>query len=119
MEYNKRKEYFIFTFIFWGIGFLLFGGMGAVNRELLNIPWNVFLVFMIYGLAGGLLLGGLASGIILFTHFWKRQKLGMKVILCIFFFITFMLICIIGILSFLPYEIYNVIMMKKQKQLKL
>lgn len=45
MDLKKRKEYFIFTSIFWGIGFILYGGMAAAGKELLDIPLNTFLVF--------------------------------------------------------------------------
>lgn len=33
MEHEKRKEYFIFTSIFWWIGFILFGVMMMVNKR--------------------------------------------------------------------------------------
>lgn len=115
MEQEKRKEYFIFTSIFWWMGFILFGVMMLVNKEVLNIPLNSFTTFLSYGLGGGLLLGGLTSGIILFARFFKRQKLFVKIMLCIFFPFTFAVTCHIGILSFLPYGIYNFIVMKKNK----
>ena len=112
MELEKRKEYLIFTITFFCIGVVLFGGLAAAERELLGIQWNIILVILVYGFGGGLLLGGLASGILLFSNFIKRQKLFWKIILCIFFPITFLLICQIGILSFIPYEIYNFICIK-------
>lgn len=118
MDLKKRKEYFIFTSIFWGIGFILYGGMAAAGKELLDIPLNTFLVFLLYGLGGSLLLGGLASGILLFSNFFKRQKLSVKIILCVFFPVTFLIICQIGILSLIPYGIYNFVIMKKDKETK-
>ncbi|MDE6674881.1 MAG: hypothetical protein K2K19_08755 [Acetatifactor sp.] len=115
MELEKRKGYLIFTAISFLGGFVLYGGIAAANKELLNIPWNVILVLMVYGLGGGLLLGGLVSGIILFSRFFKHQKLFVKIILCIFFPITFMFICLVGILSLIPYEIYNFMCIEKNK----
>lgn len=112
MELKKRKEYLIFTFTFFCTGFVLYGGLAAAGREMLGIPWNIILVILVYGLGGGYMLGGLASGIILFLNFIKRQELFFRIILCIFFPITFMIICLIGILSLIPYEIYNVICLK-------
>lgn len=116
MELKKRKEYLIFTFTFFCTGFVLYGGLAAAGRELLGIQWNIILVILVYGLGGGYLLGGLASGIILFSSFIKCQKLFFKIILCIFFPITFLLICNIGILSFIPYEIYNFICIKRKTE---
>ena len=80
---------------------------------MLGITLHIFGALLIYGLGGGGLIGGLISGIFLFSNFVKRQKLFIKIIICIFFPITFMFICLIGILSFIPYEIYNLIAMKK------
>ena len=115
MEQGKRKEYFIFTSIFWWMGFILFGVMMMVNIEVLDIPLSTFTVFLLYGLEGGLLLGGLVSGMILFVRFFKRQKLVVRVMLCLFFPVTFAVVCHIGILLFLPYGIYNFVAMKKNK----
>ncbi len=113
MEMEKRKKYALFTSVFWVVGFLIYGEMAAANRELLHIPWNTATVFLIYGLVGGLLLGGLVSGILFFTRLFQRQKTVTKILLCICFPITFMLSCLIGILSLIPYGIYNIIMIKK------
>lgn len=115
MELKKRKEYLILTNIFWWLGFLIFGGIAASSKQLLHIPYNTFMVFLLYGIEGGLLLGGLASGIIFFFDFIKRQKLYIKIILSVFFPITFVFVCYFGILSLIPYEIYNFIVMKKIK----
>ena len=109
MELKKRKEYMLFTLVFFCIGFVLYGGISIFGRELLGIQWNMILTVLIYGLCGGLLFGGLVSGIILFSYFFKCQKIFVKIMLCIFFPITFLLICLLGILSFIPYEIYNLI----------
>ena len=115
MELEKRKGYLVFTIVFFLGGFVLYGGIAAASKELLDIPWNVILIILVYGLGGGLLLGGLVSGIILFSRFFKRQKLFVKIILCIFFPITIMFICLGGILSLIPYEIYNLMCIKKNK----
>ncbi|MCM1263108.1 MAG: hypothetical protein NC313_10345 [Butyrivibrio sp.] len=114
MELEKRKEYLLFTLIFCCIGFVLYGGMAAAGRESLNIPWNTALTILIYGFSGAVLLGGLVSGIILFANFFKRQQLFFKIIMCIFFPITMSLICVLGILSLIPYEIYNFLCMRKE-----
>lgn len=114
MNQEKRKEYLIYTLTFWCIGFVLYGGLAVAGRELLNIHWNIIFVVLVYGFGGGLLLGGLFSGIILFIRFIKNQKVSFKILLCIFFPITIILICQIGILSFIPYEIYNFICLKRK-----
>ena len=113
MGVEKRKKYALFTSIFGVIGFIIYGGMAAAYRELLHIPWNVVSVILIYGLGGVLLLGGLVSSIMLFSDFFQHRKSGTKILLCIFFPLTFMLICLIGSLSLIPYGIYNLIMIKR------
>lgn len=115
MGREKRKEYFIFTNIFWWIGFGVYGGLAVINKDLLKIPLNIFWIVLISGLAGGLLLGGVVSGIILFSRFFKRQVLLVKIILCIFFPFTIMCIFYVGIFLFFPYGIYNFITLKKDK----
>ncbi len=62
------------------MGFILFGVMILVHKEVLNIPLNTFTVLLSYGLGGGLLLGGLVSGIILYVSF-SRLHLRLPVIL--------------------------------------
>lgn len=116
MNFKKRKEYFVLTILCFGIGFILFGMMAVSNKELLGITFNACLTLLIYGFGGGMLVGGLLSGIILFSNFIKSKKIFFKIIICIFFPITLTLICYIGILSFLPYEIYNFIVMKKMSK---
>lgn len=113
---EKRKEYLLFTLIFCCIGFVLYGGLAAAGKELelLNIPMNTILAILVFGLQGAALLGGLVSGIILFANFFKRQKLFTKIIMCIFFPITFLIICALGILSFIPYEIYNFTCLRRE-----
>lgn len=45
MEIEKRKEYFIFTNIFWWIGFIIYGGLAIAGKDLLKIPLNIFSFF--------------------------------------------------------------------------
>lgn len=116
MEIEKRKEYFIFTNIFWWIGFIIYGGLAIAGKDLLNIPLNIIGLVLISSITGGLLLGGIVSGIILFSRFFKNQALFVKIILCIFFPFTIMCIFYVGIFSFFPYGIYNFISWKKEKR---
>lgn len=116
MDFQKRKEYFVLTIVCFGMGFIIFGMMAVSNKELLGITFNTCLVLLLYGFGGGVLVGGLISGIILFSNFVKNKKLFFKIIICILFPLTLILICYVGILSFLPYEIYNFIVMKKMSK---
>lgn len=115
MDFKKRKEYLILTIVSFGMGFVIFGGLIVANKELLGITLHIFVALLIYGLGGGLLIGGLISGIFLFSNFIKNQKLFFKVVMCVLFPITFMIICLVGILSFIPYEIYNLFVIKNIK----
>lgn len=113
MDGEKRKEYFLLTLTSFLSGFLIFGILAVCGREYLKVPFNSLLTFLIYGLLGGLLFGGMISGILLFGRIIKRQKLFVKVIACVFFPLTLELICQGGILFFVPYGIYNYISMRK------
>lgn len=115
MDLKKRKEYLILTIVSFGMGFVIFGGLIVANKELLGITLHIFVALLIYGLGGGLLIGGLISGIFLFSNFIKNQKLFFKVVMCVLFPITFMIVCLVGILSFIPYEIYNLFVIKNIK----
>ena len=120
MDLKKRKNYYIFTNIFWWAGFILYGGMAVIGKESLGIPWNTFLILLVYGLGGGLLLGGLVSGILLFGGFFKRQSLFLKVVLCVFSPITVIIFWEAGIFSLVPYGIYNFFILRKiQKNQKI
>lgn len=109
----KRKEYLILTLSSFGVGFLIFGILAACSKKYLEIPFNDFLAFLIYGLLGGLLIGGLISGIMLFTNIIKRQKLFIKILACVLFPITLMAISYGGILSFIPYGLYNFVVLNR------
>lgn len=113
MDIKKRKKYFILTTVSFAMGFLIFGMMAVGGKELLGIPFNAWLALLIYGFGGGLLIGGLMSGIMLFANFIRKRKLAFKIIACVLFPLTLMLIGYVGILSFLPYAIYNFVVMRK------
>lgn len=115
----KRKNYLIITLVSFGVGFFLYGILAACNREYLEIPLNGFVTFLIYGFLGGLLIGGLISGIILFANIIKGQKRFIKILSRVLFPITFMVICQGGILTFIPYGIYNFVALKKRRHREL
>lgn len=110
----KRKEYFIFTSIFWWIGVVLYGGLAVAGKDILEIPLNFFWVILISGIGGGLLLGGLVSGIILFSRFFKRRTMSVKILLCVLFPFTIICIAYVGIFLFFPYGIYNFVVWRKE-----
>ncbi len=108
-----RKEYLILTSVSFWFWFFTYGTLGAYNREYLKLPFNGYVAFLIYGFGGGLLIGGLISGIILFANIIKRQKLFIKILACVLFPLTLVLIFQGGIWSFIPYGIYNLVALKK------
>ena len=109
----KRKNYLIITLVSFGVGFFLYGILAACVRKYTEIPYNGFVTFLIYGFGGGLLIGGVISGIILFANIIKGQKLFIKILACVLFPITMIVICQGGILTFIPYGIYNFVALKK------
>ncbi|MDE6686147.1 MAG: hypothetical protein K2K17_02390 [Lachnospiraceae bacterium] len=111
----KRMEYLILTSVSFCFYFFVYGTLGACNREYLELPFNGYVAFLIYGFGGGLLIGGIISGMILFANIIKRQKLFIKILACVLFPITLMLIFSGGIFSFIPYGIYNFIVMNRNQ----
>lgn len=76
MEREKRKKYFIITNIFWWIGFVLYGGLAVAGKALLEIPINGVLLVLINSMMGGLLIGGLSCGFILFFTFFYESGIS-------------------------------------------
>lgn len=110
-----RKEYLILTSVTFGVDFFLFGILAACSSEYIKFPFNGFVTFLIYGFMGGLLFSGVTSGFILFTNIIKRQKLFIKILACVLFPLTLALIFQGGILTLIPYGIYNLVVMNRNQ----
>ena len=114
----NRREYTIIISSAFIMGFIIYGIMATVTKEELNVPLPHFVFFLKSGLMGGLLIGGIISGILLFTSFLKKKSTGFKVLCVVFFPLTFACICYVGILGGIPYYIYNIKMQNKRNKVE-
>ncbi len=100
---KQRKNYLIIVSVFMLIGLVLFGSLAIYAQ---------FTYVFAYSLLGGLMMGGTASGSILFGRYIKQQKSAVLIVLCcIFFPIALMVIIIIGMVLLIPYYISNIIVL--------
>ncbi len=76
--------------------------------------------FLLFGCLGGFGFSAIVSTIILSVGFFKKLELKFKIIASLFWPITFAVCLYVGILSYIPYQVYNIVwlisMAKKEKQ---
>ena len=116
---NKRKNYLLYTSIAFSIGSIIYGILGFIAHDFLDYPFNPTIGFLLYGFMGGLLIGGLLSGILLFTRIIKTQRQTLKILSIALFPITFFVIALGGIITFVPYWVYNLFQLRKEKVKKI
>lgn len=72
---------------------------------------------LLIAFVGGLLPGGIVSGIILASGFFSKKSAAFRTAAAFFWIITLPCIMYVGIASFLPYGIYNLVkIIKEPKQ---
>lgn len=105
---KQRRFYLVFVSIFILLGMLLYGLLAAYAQ----FP-NVFL----YTLLGGIFLGGIASGSILFGRYIRRKKsVALITLSCVLFPVTMMIIIMIGLYFLVPHYINNMIILVQKKK---
>ncbi len=104
---KQRRFYFIAVSIFILLGMVLYGGLAIFAR---------FPYAFLYILLGGIFLGGIVSGIILFSRYMRQHKPRVLTILCcVFFPVTLLIIVNIGVALLVPYYISNLIIYIRTK----
>ena len=111
MNRKKRIEYLIITLLLFVSGFLIYGLLGMMQP----IDGNKLESFLSFGILGGWLPSMVVSIIILATRFFSKKSFKFKVIASILWPITFCLIGWAGILTYIPYQIYNIVKIIKDK----
>lgn len=112
----KRKEYFYTTLALFVVSFLIYGCLSIFLEA--TLFYNVWTRFLFFGCVAGYGFSSLLSGIILFSRYIALKSLTFKTICCCFFPITAAIIVYTGVFSFIPYEIYNVCMLIKERHAK-
>ena len=106
MTKQGRIEYLVCTLCVWVSGFVIYGLLGSIQPIFNGSGWISFLVI---GLGGGLFLGSIASAIILAAVFFRKQGISLKIIAALLWPLTMAVCMYVGIFTYLPYQIYNVI----------
>jgi len=83
--------------------------------EQLPTPLRQLVILTIYGLGGGWFITGMVGGFWLGLRFIMKQNKTVVILACVFFMITWVVIMYVGIFVTIPYAIYNVIKIRKEK----
>ena len=105
MDKRKRIEYLITTMCVLLTGFFIYGPLGSINMSGYD-KWKSFLMF---GLLGGFGFSAVVSTLILATCFFSKRKLVFKIVAAIFWPITFGCAAYVGMIIYVPYQIYNIV----------
>lgn len=118
MTKQNRIEYSVCTLSIVVTGFLIYGLLGCIE-PLINE--SKLQSFLFSGCLGGFGFSAVVSTIILSVGFFKKRGLKFKVVASVLWPITFATCVYVGILSYIPYQIFNIVkiisMSKEEKQL--
>ena len=106
MTKKKRIEYLVCTLSVVITGFIIYGFLGS---QLPLINENELQSFLLGGCIGGFGFSAIVSTIILSVGFFEKRGLGFKVIASVLWPITFAVCVYVGIFSYIPYQIYNIV----------
>ncbi len=111
--YKKRKEYALYTGILFCSDSVLYGYL----TYQLNLFFPDHPISVLQGMImGGCFLGGLCSGVILFSRLLSQMPTAVKILCAVFFMFTILFIEIIGVFPLIPYYVYNMVMLIKEKR---
>lgn len=108
MTKKERVGYLLCTVASFISGFIIFAYIGTHG------PWapggvSESKVFMLFGLAGGLAVAVTLSGVILTTWVVRESSTVFKIIVAFLWPVTAACAVCVGIVTFIPYEIFNLI----------
>ncbi len=106
MTKKNRIEYLICTLLVVITGFIIYG-LVASQHPIINE--SKLQSFLLFGCLGGFGFSAIVSTIILSVSFFTKRGLVFKIIASVLWPITFGICVYVGILSFIPYQIYNIV----------
>ena len=117
MTKKNRIEYLVCTLSVVITGFIIYGFVGSIEPLINESKLQSFLLF---GCLGGFGFSAVVSTIVLSVGFFKKRGLIFKIVASILWPITFAACVYAGMLSYIPYQIFNIVklisMVKKEKQ---
>ena len=116
MAKKNRIEYLVCTLSVLVTGFVLYGFVGSIEPLINESKLQSFFLF---GCLGGFGFSAVVSAIILSVGFFRKRGLVFKIVASVLWPITFAACVYAGILSYIPYQIFNIAklisMTKKEK----
>ena len=106
MTKKNRIEYLVCTLLVVITGFIIYG-LVAIQQPLINE--SRLQSFLLFGCLGGFGFSAIVSTIILSVGFFRKRGFGFKIIASILWPITFGICLYVGVLSYIPYQIYNIV----------
>ena len=106
MTKKDRIEYLVCTLSVVVTGFIIYG-LIASQQPLINE--NKLQSFLLFGCLGGFGFSAIVSTIILSVGFFRKRGLVFKIIASVLWPLTFGICVYVGILSYIPYQIYNIV----------
>ena len=117
MTKKSRIEYLVCTLSVVITGFIIYGFVGSIEPLINESKLQSFLLF---GCLGGFGFSAVVSTIILSVGFFKKRGLVFKIVASVLWPITFAACVYAGMLSYIPYQIFNIIklisMAKEEKK---
>ena len=117
MTKKNRIEYLVCTLSVLVTGFVLYGFVGSIEPLINESKLQSFFLF---GCLGGFGFSAVVSAIILSVGFFRKRGLVFKIVASVLWPITFAACVYAGILSYIPYQIFNIAklisMTKEQKK---
>ena len=106
MTKRNRIEYLVCTLSVVVTGFIIYG-LIASQQPLINE--SKVQSFLLFGSLGGFGFSAIVSTIILSVGFFRKRGLVFKIIASVLWPLTFGICVYVGILSYIPYQIYNIV----------
>ena len=113
MERRKRIEYLVTTTCVFLSCFFMFGFISIMPGPF--VINNKIKTFLLFGCTGGFGFSSALSAIILTGNFMQKRSLCFKIISAIFWILTFMCAFYVNFFAYIPYQIYNIIKIIKDK----
>ena len=106
MTKKNRIEYLVCTLSVMITGFVIYGLVGSIEPLINESRLQSFLLF---GCLGGFGFSAIVSAVILAVRFFKKRGLKFKIVASLLWPITFAVCVYAGILSYIPYQIFNIV----------
>ncbi len=117
MTKKNRIEYLVCTLSVLITGFIIYGLIASFSPLINESKLQSFLIF---GCIGGFGFSSIVSIIIISARYFKKRGFAFKVAASVLWPITFAVCVYVGILIYIPYQIFNIVKIitisKEEKQ---